>query len=95
MLSKIRPNVIVLAALVAGLTGYLAVLLIAKTDVIVSNEILALLVGVGIGGLVGVMSAVSQDPPPPTVPAGTFEKVVARLVEVEQAECDCAENNDA
>ena len=81
MLQKLRPNVLVLAALVAGLTGYLAVLLIARTQAIVSNEILALLVGVGIGGLVGVMSAVAQDPPPPTVPADTAERLVEKALE--------------
>ena len=89
MWSKIRPNVLLLAAVVAGLTGTLAVMLIDRTEAIVSNEILALLVGVGIGGLVGVMSAVAQDAPPPTVPADTHERMieyVTRPVEVEIVE---------
>lgn len=81
MLDKVRPNVIVLAILVAALTGYLAIMLIGKTDTLVSNEILALLVGVGIGGLVGVMSSVSQDPPPPTVPSDTHERLITKIVD--------------
>ncbi len=81
MWSKVRPNVIALALLVAALTGCLAALLIERAEAPVSNEILALLVGVGLGGLVGVMSAVAQDPPPPTIPAGTAEKLALRLME--------------
>ena len=81
MVSKLRPNVIIIALFVAILTGYLAVMLIDKTDAIISNEILALLVGVGIGGLVGVMSTVSQDPPPPTVPSETHERMLAKIID--------------
>ena len=92
MLNKIKPNVIILGVAVALLTGYLAVLLIGKTGAIVSNEILALLVGVGIGGLVGVMSAVAQDAPPPSVPARTFEKAIQRLT---SRGCDCGGKEDA
>ena len=85
-MNKLRPNVILLALLVAMLTGYLAVKLIDRTEAIISNEILALLVGVGIGGLVGVMSAVAQDPPPPTVPASTVEHLADSLLEAQRAE---------
>ena len=89
MFAKLRPNVLLLGALVGAMTMVLALQLIGKTEAIVSNEILALLVGVGLGGLVGVMSAVAQDPPPPTIPAETFEKYFSlEAVEVE-IECEC------
>ena len=90
MISKLRPNVLILGTAVAALTGYLAVLLIDKTDAIVSNEILALLVGVGLGGLIGVMSAVAQDAPPPTVPAATVEKLIERI---DGHRCRCGDEN--
>ena len=84
MLSKIRPNVIFLAVLIAAVTGYLAVRLLDKTEAILSGEILSLLVGIGIGGLVTAMGTVAQDPPPPTVPASTFEKMVDRIAACER-----------
>ena len=82
MIQKLRPNVLFLALMVTGVTVYLAVRLIAQSETMLGNEILALLIGVGIGGLVGVMSAVAQDPPPPTVPADTAERMFNKALDV-------------
>ena len=76
MLNKLRPNVIILSIIIALLTFTLATKLIDIADVPLSSEILALLVGVGVGGLVSTLSGVAQDPPPPSVPAHIVEKML-------------------
>ena len=73
---KIRPNVIILALLTAVVTVIFGVMLIGLIDVPVSNEILALLVGIGVGGLMTLAGQVATDPPPPTIPASTHEAMM-------------------
>ena len=75
MLSKLRPNVVALATLVGIITIIFGNRLLS--DVTDADTVLALLVGVGLGGLVSVMGGVAQDPPPPTVPADVHERLMA------------------
>ena len=86
---KIRPNVIILALLTAVVTVIFGVMLIGLIDVPVSNEILALLVGIGVGGLMTLAGQVATDPPPPTIPAATHEAMM-RLASKKEEEGDDA-----
>ena len=76
MRDKIRPNVIILAVLTAVVTVIFGVMLIGLIDTQISNEILALLVGIGVGGLMTLAGQVATDPPPPTIPASTHEAMM-------------------
>ena len=76
MRDKIRPNVIILALLTAGVTVIFGVMLIGLIENSISNEILALLVGIGVGGLMTLAGQVATDPPPPTIPASTHENMM-------------------
>ena len=73
---KIRPNVIILAILTAVVTVIFGVMLIGLIDGQISNDILALLVGIGVGGLMTLAGQVATDPPPPTIPAQTHEAMM-------------------
>ena len=61
---KLKPNVLIVALIVGALIYVFAKLLIPELAAKVSNEILALLIGVGIGGLLGIAGALSTDGPP-------------------------------
>lgn len=74
-LKKIRVNILLIAALVGLITLQLAIRLVDRSEH-VSNEILALVVGVGLGGLVSVMGQLAQDSPPPGVPQSAVDKIV-------------------
>ncbi len=76
MRDKIRPNVIILALLTAVVTVIFGVMLIGLIENNISNEILALLVGIGVGGLMTLAGQVATDPPPPTIPASTHENMM-------------------
>lgn len=76
MIAKIRPNVIILSLIVAILTYLFGIALIGKIDRLISSEILALLLGIGIGGLLTLAGQIASDPPPPTVPADTHERMM-------------------
>ena len=76
MRDKIRPNVIILALLTAVVTVIFGVMLIGLIENSISNEILALLVGIGVGGLMTLAGQVATDPPPPTIPASTHENMM-------------------
>ena len=76
MRDKIRPNVIILAVLTAIVTVIFGIMLIGLIENQISNEILALLVGVGVGGLMTLAGQVATDPPPPTIPASTHEAMM-------------------
>ena len=76
MRDKIRPNVIILALLTAIVTVIFGVMLIGLIENNISNEILALLVGIGVGGLMTLAGQVATDPPPPTIPASTHENMM-------------------
>ena len=76
MRDKIRPNVIILALLTAVVTVIFGVMLIGLIENSISNEILALLVGIGVGGLMTLAGQVATDPPRPTIPASTHENMM-------------------
>ena len=76
MRDKIRPNVIILALLTAVVTVIFGVMLIGLIENSISNEILSLLVGIGVGGLMTLAGQVATDPPPPTIPASTHENMM-------------------
>ena len=73
---KIRPNVIWLGTACLILTGFFGYMLIQQLGSSVSNEVLALLVGIGLGSMVSVVASVATDPPPPNVPAHVVEKML-------------------
>ena len=79
-MNPLRPNVIIVASFGAILCGLFGVLLFINIGSTVSNEILALLVGIGIGGLFTLAGVLAQDPPPPSVPAGVHERLVSKLM---------------
>ena len=85
MVSKIRPNVMVALMCGAALTGLFGWWLIDRMDGGVSTDILAMLVGIGVGGLFTLAGLLSQDPPPPSVPASTHEATLSMLLEHEPA----------
>ena len=102
LLGKIRPNVIVLASFITGLTVLLIIGTFTFLDSFVPDSpfwdgavlgavitLFITLIGVSIGGLVGVMSAVAQDAPPPTVPAS----LVSELVAASAPKCTCHKGN--
>ena len=61
---KLKPNVLIVVAIVGVLIYVFARLLIPELTAQVSNEILALLIGIGIGGLLGIAGALATDGPP-------------------------------
>ena len=85
MVAKIRPNVMVALMCGAVLTGLFGWWLIDRLDSGVSTEILAMLVGIGVGGLFTLAGLLAHDPPPPSVPASTHESALSMVLEREQA----------
>ena len=81
MVAKIRPNVMVALICGAVLTGLFGWWLIDRLDGAVSTEILAMLVGIGVGGLFTLAGLLAQDPPPPSVPASTHEASLSMALE--------------
>ena len=75
---KLRINVIILAFLVAFLTLEFAQMLTPKIPDLLSAEILALLIGVGIGGLLTAMMQMFSGP---SVPADSHERMVMAMLE--------------
>ena len=65
-----------MALLTAIVTVIFGVMLIGLIETNISNEILALLVGIGVGGLMTLAGQVATDPPPPTIPASTHENMM-------------------
>lgn len=63
--SKLKPNILIVASQVAFLTGLFGWWLIDRiSGELVSSEILALLVGIGIGGLIALAGQLATDNPP-------------------------------
>jgi hypothetical protein len=85
---KIRPNVIILAILTAVVTVIFGVMLIGLIENAISNEILALLVGIGVGGLMTLAGQVATDPPPPTIPASTHEAMMKLAAKLDDEEAE-------
>ena len=80
MLSKIKPNVIILAGMASALTLVLVILLLGHEKFVGEGfpfgEVVSMIIGIGIGSLLTIASQVAQDPPPPTVPAHIVEKII-------------------
>lgn len=64
MIAKLKPNVLIVALIVGLLVLLFGLWLIPELTNQVSNEILALLIGVGIGGLIGIAGTLASDGPP-------------------------------
>ena len=78
LFEKLRINVIFLALLVAFLTLEFAQMLVPKLPDLLSGEILALLIGVGIGGLLTTMQAMFGGP---SVPSDAHERMMMAMME--------------
>ena len=70
---RLRPNVIIVALLVTFLIMYFGEKLIDKISGDVGAEVLALLIGTGIGGLIACMMRMFESP---SIPADTFERMM-------------------
>ena len=70
---RLRPNVIIVALLVTFLIMDFGDKLIDKIPDAVGAEVLALLIGTGIGGLIACMMRMFESP---SVPADTFERMM-------------------
>ena len=82
MWSKVKPNVLVLSAMAAGLVLFIVWQLFTHVDDLSGfpfGEIVSMIIGIGIGSLLTIASQVAQDPPPPTVPASTVEKILDKV----------------
>jgi len=62
--SKLKPNVLLVSLIVGFLVLMFGAWLVPELTDKVSNEILALLIGVGIGGLIGIAGTLASDGPP-------------------------------
>lgn len=99
MVDKIRPNIwylgLIVGLLIFGLAMlcvniiYRGALPLPGEAVLVALAVLGTLVSVGVGGLLAVMAAVAQDPPPPTVPADTHERSLAAVLDIGCENADC------
>jgi hypothetical protein len=78
LFEKLRINVIILAFLVAFLTLEFAQMLTPKIPDLLSAEILALLIGVGIGGLLTAMMQMFSGP---SVPSDAHERMMIKLID--------------
>ena len=76
---KLKTNVVILAGLATFLTFSFGSVLVSMVAVEVSGEILALLVGIGIGGLLTAVGSLLTPPPDkhgPCVPAEQYDNTV-------------------
>ena len=76
LLDKLRVNVIIVAALVTWLILDFGDKLIEKLPAAVGPELLSMLIGVGIGGLIAAMIRMFESP---SVPADVHERLVKSL----------------
>ena len=70
---RLRPNVIIVALLVAFLIHDFGEKMIERISDDLSGEVLALLIGTGIGGLIACMMRMFESP---SVPADVFERMM-------------------
>lgn len=69
LLEKVRPNVVLLTSALLGTVIWLFHAGFTEPAIFVAS----------ITGVVGVIGMVAQDPPPPTVPASTVDKILDKL----------------
>lgn len=80
MLQKVRPNVVILAGMAFTLSIVFGVMLIGRLGEGVSNEVLALICGTGIGGLLSIAGGLVAPDPAPSVPASTHEALMEHMI---------------
>ena len=76
LLSRVMPNVLVAIIAGAALTGLFGYWLIERLPGEIGTEILALLVGVGIGGLFAIAGTLAAPSPGPVVPQSSHDKLI-------------------
>ena len=77
----LRLTVLILATLAAILTLIFGLLMIARLEIGISRATLvAILIGIGVGGLLTLAGKLATEDPPPTVPAETYERDVTMIV---------------
>ena len=77
-LDRLRPNVIIIAVLIAWLIADFGDKLIEKLPETVSSDILTALIGVGIGGLISALMRMFESA---SVPADVHERMMRELTE--------------
>ena len=73
VLDKLRVNVVILALLITWIIMDFGEMLIAKIPATIGAEVLALLIGTGIGGLIAAMTRMFESP---QVPADVHERLM-------------------
>ena len=85
MMAKLRPNVLLIALMVAVMmvSGLWMVLAHIQNDVVLSDTLLSVLLGYTLGagttGLLALAMRVATDPPPPSIPAKEFPEIVRAI----------------
>ena len=78
LLDKLRVNVLIIAAMVTWLILDFGDKLIGKLQEPIASDVLSLLIGVGIGGLIAALTRMFESP---QVPADVHERLVKSLTE--------------
>ena len=73
ILDKLRVNVVILALLITWIIMDFGEMLIDKIPATIGPEVLALLIGTGIGGLIAAMTRMFESP---QVPADLHERLM-------------------
>ena len=73
VLDKLRVNVVILALLITWIIIDFGEMLITKIPATIGPEVLALLIGTGIGGLIAAMTRMFESP---QVPADVHERLM-------------------
>lgn len=82
--NRVKPNIIFVSMEVALLTGVFGFWLVNRIEGPISSEILALLVGIGIGGLIALAGQLAQDPP-----HNAHKALLAHELEMAKLDHDC------
>ena len=77
LVDKLRLNVVIIAVLVTFIIIDFGNKLITKLPDDIGPEVLALLIGVGIGGLIGAMTRMFESP---SVPADVHERAIKAIL---------------
>ena len=80
ILDKFKWNVLILAGMVTFLTLEFAQMLVPKLPNLLSAEILALLIGIAIGGLISTMSQLFSSP---SVPIEAYNAMLDKIPDKE------------
>ena len=76
-------RVLIIAAFISVITWKFGIDLIGRLVPSVTGEVLALLVGTGVGGLVAVLGQLVTPPAGATVPQESHDKLIAAILESE------------